>query len=183
MIMENIFSSGEKQQIADVLANKDDRAALQKQILEKHPEDCLLAVKLNIPGPIKNNSRLKSLFEKGIDQLEKELKLSNFKIIAVKSWDKGTGCENFYLIKNTAANVKKTAVLFEDKNDLGRLFDADVLTNKKGIISSLSRKQLKQNSRKCLICQRPAKECARSRRHTIKELQDRISEIYEESFQ
>ncbi|WP_180365925.1 citrate lyase holo-[acyl-carrier protein] synthase, partial [Oenococcus oeni] len=85
--------------------------------------------------------------------------------------------------KNTAANVKKTAVSFEDKNDLGRLFDADVLTNKKGIISSLSRKQLKQNGRKCLICQRSAKECARSRRHTIKELQDRISEIYEESFQ
>ncbi|MDN6968288.1 citrate lyase holo-[acyl-carrier protein] synthase [Oenococcus sp. UCMA 17063] len=182
MIMENIFSSGEKQQITDVLANKDHRAAFQKQILEKYPEDSLLAVKLNIPGPIKNNGRLKRLFKKGTDQLEKELRLSNFKILALKSWDKETGCENFYLFKNKASDLKKAAILFEDKNDLGRLFDADVLTNEKGIISSFSREQLKQNSRKCLICERPAKECARSRRHSVSELQDKISEIYEENF-
>ena len=44
--------------------------------------------------------------------------------------------------------------------------------------AAISRRDLGQSPRKCFICDRPAKECARSRRHSVAEMQDYISELY-----
>lgn len=61
---------GNPQNIAQVLAGKDYRVALQQAIFKKYPDATLVDINLNIPGPIKNNRYLIKLFDYGIKQLE-----------------------------------------------------------------------------------------------------------------
>ncbi|WEV38011.1 citrate lyase holo-[acyl-carrier protein] synthase [Lactobacillus sp. ESL0680] len=178
--MQSIFLTGEPQSIPDVLAAKDQRAALQAEIFSQNPQGTLLDVKLNIPGPIKNNHYLQKLFAKGCAALEQDLTAQGLKYFLVNGWDRSSGCENFYLLNDAAKSVKEVAIEFEDKNKLGRLFDADVLVKEQP--AALSRSKLGCPRRHCFLCERPAKECARSRRHQVAELQDYISKIYEEEF-
>ncbi|MDN5956276.1 MAG: citrate lyase holo-[acyl-carrier protein] synthase, partial [Lactobacillus sp.] len=44
--------------------------------------------------------------------------------------------------------------------------------------TALSRQELEYSSRRCYLCNRPAKECARSRRHSVEEMQRYISSLY-----
>lgn len=179
-MMESIFTEGKKQTIAQVLASKDARVALQQEVFQKNPQKTLLDVKLNIPGPIKNNRYLKRLFFAGIADLEKLLQQNKLSFSLIKSWDKPTGCENFYVLNADSRLVKKTAIQFEDESRTGRLFDADVLIKNKK--EALSRSQLNKPVRQCFLCKRPAKECARSRRHSVKQLENYISCLYEQKF-
>ncbi|QYN56668.1 citrate lyase holo-[acyl-carrier protein] synthase [Lactobacillus panisapium] len=173
---KTIFASGTKQSIEQVLADKDQRVNLQKKLFREFPHSVLLDVKLNIPGPIKNNQYLKQLFLTGIKTLEKSLKKEHLSFKLMKKWDKPTGCENFYLVNDNSRAVKKTAIDFENQSQLTRLFDADVLVENE--LAALSRTDLDMPTRKCFLCDRPAKECARSRRHSVQELQEYISQIY-----
>lgn len=99
-----------------------------------------------------------------------------------ESWDKPTGCENFYLLSNDATEVKQTAIEFEKQSKLTRLFDADVLVKAGQEVGIISRSTLKLPSRTCFLCNRPAKECARARSHSVDELQNYISKIFGEVF-
>lgn len=173
---KTIFASGKKQSIEQVLADKDQRVNLQRQIFQNFPHSVLLDVKLNIPGPIKNNQYLKQLFLKGIGILEKTLIVDNLPFKLIVKWDKPTGCENYYLLNSNVQAVKRAAVDFENQSQLTRLFDADVLVENQS--AALSRTNLNMPARKCFLCNRPAKECARSRRHSVKELQNYINQIY-----
>lgn len=172
----NIFNEGKEQNIAQVLNAKDRRVALQQKIFEKYPTQTLVDVNLNIPGPIKNNHYLENLFNFGIKELEASWDKLGYTYKLVASLDKDTGCENFYILDLPIKTVKQTTVKFEDQTALGRLFDADVLVKDKN--AAISRRDLGQAPRKCFICNRPAKECARSRRHSVKEMQSYISELY-----
>lgn len=62
----------------------------------------------------------------------------------------------------------------EETHPLGRLFDVDVY-DEAG--SGISREELGSPVRKCLICEKDAKLCGRSRSHTVKELYERIESI------
>lgn len=174
--MKSIFSEGKPQDIAAVLSNKDKRVAEQKKIFDKFPDYVLVDVNMNIPGPIKNNRYLEKLFQTGVADLESIFKRSNFDYQLITNWNMATGCENFYILKNDVKDVKRACINFEDETKLGRLFDADVLIKNKK--AAISRKDFGINPRQCFICNRPAKECSRSRRHSVQELQDYISEIY-----
>jgi holo-ACP synthase/triphosphoribosyl-dephospho-CoA synthase len=69
-----------------------------------------------------------------------------------------------------AQELKQLAMDLEDTDPIGRLFDMDVLdTDGK----KLSREELGKARRKCLLCDRDAAICARSRAHGLDALQDR----------
>lgn len=172
----NIFNEGKEQNIAQVLNAKDKRVALQQKIFEKYPDQTLVDVNLNIPGPIKNNRYLEKLFNYGIKELENSWDKLGYSYKLVVSLDEDTGCENFYILDLSIKTVKKTTIDFEDQTELGRLFDADVLVKDKN--AAISRRDLGKQPRKCFICNRPAKECARSRRHSVVEMQNYISKLY-----
>lgn len=172
----NIFNEGKEQNIAQVLNAKDKRVALQQKIFEKYPDQTLVDVNLNIPGPIKNNRYLEKLFNYGIKELENSWDKLGYSYKLVVSLDEDTGCENFYILHLPIKTVKKTTINFEDQTELGRLFDADVLVKDKN--AAISRRDLGKHPRKCFICNRPAKECARSRRHSVVEMQNYISKLY-----
>ena len=76
--MKSIFNEGKKQNIAEVLASKDKRVALQQEIFAKYPNKALVDVHLNVPGPIKNNHYLEKLFNRGVNELEGKFKKDNF---------------------------------------------------------------------------------------------------------
>ena len=70
------------------------------------------------------------------------------------------------------AQVLKSATTdLEEHHPLGRLWDLDVITASG---TGLSRLQLGRPARRCLLCSRPARECGRSRRHSLPELLGKI---------
>ncbi|PWG01111.1 citrate lyase holo-[acyl-carrier protein] synthase [Levilactobacillus bambusae] len=171
--MKSIFIRGKPQEITQVLTNKDARAAYQGSLMTCYPSNVIIAVKLNVPGPIKNNVELSRLFDQGLGDLLSDLARLNPVKIAI--WDRPTGKEAFIrLTKGTLREAKTLGVHFEDRASLGRLFDVDIMSNGQ----TLSRRDLHLPVRQCFLCQKPAKECARSRTHSIADLQAAISALY-----
>ncbi|MDF9444920.1 citrate lyase holo-[acyl-carrier protein] synthase, partial [Limosilactobacillus mucosae] len=100
--MNNLFANGTPQQIPEVLANRDRRVALQNQLTKSHSDQTVIAAKLNIPGPIKNNETIKNFFVTKLTIFEKQLQAQyDFKM--VEQWlDESTGPERFYLVDGPA---------------------------------------------------------------------------------
>ena len=177
--MNHLFENGKPQSIPAVLANRDRRVALQNQLTAKHPDQTVIAAKLNIPGPIKNNQTIRDFFAAGLAVFEKQL-AAKFQFRMAEQWlGESTGPERFYLVDGPAAQVKRLTTEFEEAQAAHRLFDLDVLSRQNNQTVSISRTELGLPKRQCLICGQPAKECARSRRHSVAELQDRVAALIE----
>lgn len=175
-----LFAKGKPQGISDVLQNKEHRVFVQQQLCMHYPEDIVIALKLNIPGPIKNNEELKKLFWTGAKELELRCQRENFgRFKKTIFWNEVTGSELFEVYEVTPKQAKSVTVDFENEFPLGRLFDADVLS-KQTDFQPVSRASLNIAVRKCLLCDRPAKECARSRKHSVAELQKEIAKMWQE---
>ena len=143
--------------VEDMLAARDRRVDIQNKMLEEGGSDCSLAcLTMNIAGEIKRTPMTKMLFDRGISEFEQ----AGFEVIDHMLIDEFTGSEAFWLVKENGAEVKKYLEDVEDSFPAARLFDFDVLTPD-GV--KLSRAK----SRKCLICDKPAAECARSRAHGL----------------
>lgn len=143
--------------VEDMLAARDRRVDIQSSMLEEGGSDCSLAcLTMNIAGEIKRTPMTKMLFDRGISEFEQ----AGFEVIDHMVIDEFTGSEAFWLVKEDGAEVKKYLEAVEDSFPAARLFDFDVLTPD-GV--KLSRAK----SRKCLICDKPAAECARSRAHGL----------------
>lgn len=174
--MQTIFNHGDYQDITAVLKNKDERVEIQNKLLKANPSITVVAAKLNIPGPIKNNQKIQEFFMAGLNRFENILLTTGINFVIKDEWlDKGTGPEKFYLVDEDANKVKSITSQFEEMKVSYRLFDLDVLINNNDGIQTLSRADAHQPARKCLLCGRPAKECGRSRCHTVEELQERVS--------
>ena len=171
--MIDVFSKGISQDITQILKSRDMRVKEQFALLKKlKSNQSLINAKLNIPGPIKNNAYLIQVFRSGLKRFLQESKV-DYQLI----WDVATGPEAFLILNESAKDSKQAAIEFEDNDDLGRLFDIDVLTEDDGVPHPLSRKDFHQVERKCIMCDQPAKVCARSRKHSVKEMQNYIDEL------
>lgn len=176
--LNSFFSTGQQVDIPRVLSNRDHRVQVQQSLLRAHPDCVVVAAKLNIPGPVKNNPTIQSFFVAQLHIWEKTLIKQGLVFNVADQWLKAvTGPERFYVIFADRETVKKTAVAFEESNSWRRLFDLDVIYNDQGSAKSLSRSQLGLPTRRCLICNRDAKDCGRSRRHSVGELQDKVAEL------
>lgn len=169
-----LFMDGSKQTILDVLEDRDRRVAEQKALLKNNPTKTLIVIKLNIPGPIKNNAKLHQLFVTGVQQF---LRYSN-EFQVVSKWNHPAGNTWFILSSLSSIEVKKMAIKFEDHDPMGRFFDVDVLTDNND--QAISRSTLGLPVRTCFICGKPAKECARSRNHSVLQLQGFIEKRYQD---
>lgn len=171
--MIDVFSKGIQQDITHVLRNRDARVLEQKKLLHQLKNNqSLVSAKLNIPGPIKNNYYLATFFKKGLTSFLEE-KTVKYQLL----WDVATGPEVFLILEGEAKNIKQSAIDFEDSSEFGRLFDIDVLVVYDKILRPLSRKEFAQAERKCLLCDKPAKVCARSRTHSVEDMQAYINKL------
>lgn len=152
-----------------VLAARDRRAARQKELLRIYGRP-LICFTMNIAGPVKRSARIDRGFAIGLERLEQQLLRLGGGVLHRETIREDTGCEAIYVVELPARQLKEMTVELEEADALGRLFDMDVLAED-GV------KLERCRERGCLICGRSGKGCARSRAHSVVELQQRTAEI------
>lgn len=175
----DLFLEGFKPALEEVLKTRENRVRFQKALAVKNPSRTVIAFKLNIPGPVKNNEAIMKIFKIGLSDLKKMLEVETIGVLYEKTIDLPTGPEAYLVADDSLLMVKKLMLLIEDESVLGRLYDLDVYRFMDDEIITLSRTDLRQKERKCLICDRPAKECGRNRTHSVEIMHRKIAELLE----
>ena len=155
--------------IKDMMACREQRVSVQNILLKKHPVP-VISFCMNIPGPVKTTPLIRAGFEQGKEALLSALSTHNITVLDSFQFHKPTGDELFLSVSAPAERLKKITCSIEERHPLGRLFDMD-------IIQTDGTKVCRSIFRKCLICGRQAQDCARSRRHTVFELQNKICQL------
>lgn len=171
-------TKGEPVSLPEMLDARERRQALQQQLIAAHHLP-LISFTLNIAGPVKVFPLAIQTYEEGRAMIQSDCRKHRFPIVDVTEVKEKTGWEAFFSIAANASQLKQMAVFLETHCDLGRLFDIDVIQ-----ISGekLSRAGADTPRRQCLICNRDAFQCGRSRTHDVSELFQRTCEIMDHYF-
>ena len=176
----DMFAHGETPELDEVLLNRERRVKLIEELLRRFPKSCVVSLKCNIPGPIKSNGEILALFSYGENRIHKILSNQGWRPNYQKRLNLRTGPEAFWVIPEDSFEVKRNMILFEEET-LGRLFDADVLDQKDGLVRTRSRVEFGYEPRRCLICDQDARICASRRLHPVPMLQQRLIRLLEEN--
>lgn len=163
--------------LPEMLDARDRRAFRQQKLLAQY-HSAMICFTMNIAGPVKNSPLILRGFQLGKRLLENRLNALKIKPVHYEETNEATGNEAFYVLDCEPLMLKQITSDVEDDSAPGRLFDMDVLGE---YGQKIDREQLNLPPRRCLICGRPAKECARSRTHSVAELQDRTTQILTEA--
>lgn len=159
--------------LEEVLTNREARAALQRELLAQYKSP-IISFTINMPGSVKLNNASRLLYKLGIERLKNTLESAHIVVHDIRHVERFTGLEAFFSAATDARTLKKIACRIEDQDAVGRLLDMDVL-DVDGV--PISRSELKLPKRKCLLCERDAVICARSRQHAPAELLNKIEEV------
>lgn len=173
--------------LEQLLQSRDSRQRTQQRLLKAFPSCTLMCMTVIMPGKIKRNKQSLTIAKEAIKSLEqtfpKCIYANNIDIFHKQSsehksfhfeLDLETGFESYWLVDEKEKQCKLKACEIEDKHPLGRLFDIDIIT-REGI--PLSRESLGLRTRKCLICDKPARLCMRTHAHTYQEIQEFIDKL------
>ena len=155
--------------VMDVLAARDRRAARQQELLTACAKP-LISFTMNIAGPVKCTTLIERGFDLGLARLEDQMRACRASVLHRETIRHKTGCEALYVVDFPPQQLKALCVALEEADELGRLFDLDVL-------DADGTKLNRAEERRCLICGSVGKGCARSRAHSVAELQTRTDEI------
>ena len=161
----------------EILAARDKKVARQAELLATYG-GTLISFGLNIPGPHKVSVAFAWAFEQEKQQVKQAIQNSGWRILFQEARSPRTGYEGFISLDAESLAVKHALVAIEEGTALGRLFDIDVL---RADGTKVSREDLGQPGRKCLLCDQPAFVCARSRAHSVDELLTHIRRTIEEA--
>jgi holo-ACP synthase CitX len=165
----------EKVSLAEMLDARERRSFLQKRLLKEYP-GTLICLTLNIPGPVKVLPGLPEVYAKGCSRIESALSSHQIPVQHREEIREKTGYEAFFCVDSDADSVKALMIGLEDQDRTGRLFDIDVIRSD-GF--KISREDLGKPGRTCLLCEKPAQVCGRSRSHSVDELVKEITAILE----
>lgn len=171
------FAEGTTPTLEEVLQTREKRALLENELVHRYQPAAVVSLKCNIPGPIKNNEAIRQLFSIGRDEIYRLLEEKNWKMLYRKELDLRTGPELLCAVEAPAEAVKQEMIRVEETSPLGRLYDIDVLYLENGRMQAVERTMLGHGARRCFICDRPAKECGRSRKHTVQEMLEKIESL------
>ena len=155
--------------IMDMMQCRERRVQIQNELIQEFHTP-VVSFCMNIPGPVKTSELIRSGFKSGKEALLKALAESSVQIFKMVEFHEITGDELLLSADAPAEKLKDIAVNIEENHKYGRLFDMD-------IIGTDGEKLSRQMYRKCLICGDKAQNCARSRKHTIAEMQEQIRKI------
>lgn len=155
--------------LPQMLDCRERRNALQDMLIRKYQKP-VVSYCMNIPGPIKTNPQIRAAFLSGLTQLRDSLEQNDLGVLEEHDISEVTGDEWIAAVDGDAEKVKTLTMQIEESHPLGRLFDMDVLDVNGAKLSRM-------RYRKCLICGRQAQECARSRSHTVSEMQAAIDRM------
>ena len=176
--MFNSLFDGAPVDIMQMLDARERRAHIQQQLLEQLNPCVLVSITLNIPGPVKNSEAITTVFASVISELDEAL--LPFKKLHQEDFSLPTGMEFYRVLRADALDVKRVCTEFEEGHPLGRLLDIDVVEMAGETPTPISRTALGMPPRRCFICNEEAKVCARSRQHTVLEMQEHISSLVAE---
>ncbi|MDF2881960.1 MAG: citX [Clostridiaceae bacterium] len=158
-----------KYSLEEILNEREKRVNLIASLEEKY--NCtIIALRVNYPGPNKSNDLSISI----CTIMAKEILHEFTHYFHIQSYVSAEGPIFIMAVNRDSYEVKKAAVSIEDTHSLGRLVDIDVYNQGKG----LSRKELNMPPRKCYICEDNAHNCARSKRHSVEEIEEFIKFKY-----
>lgn len=161
-------------EVADILRARDERVARQRTFLDRYASP-LVSFTMNIAGSIKYDPEIHRAFSEGVKRIDRQLERMELVPLDFVQTIAFTGCEGLWAVCADPDQLKACMCAVEEADALGRLFDIDVI-DANGVHLSRS------VERRCLICARPAKVCARSRSHSADALYQRAHEIIEEHF-
>ena len=127
----------------------------------------LISLTMNIAGPEKRNRLITMAFDAAVRMTEDMMQAHAIPVVHREATLPVTGPEAFLCVQERPERIKRLTVGIEDRNPLGRLLDIDVLSQD---ATKVSREDIGEPHRRCLICGEPAAPCAASRRHPAGEL-------------
>ena len=163
--------------LPEILDNRERRVARQQSILAQYGKS-LLCFTMNIPGPVKQNFRIRYGFLLGQQQLLDLLRSMGMPVLHRETVCAVTGCEGFYVVDAPADRLKALAASLEEGSPLGRLFDMDVITCTG---QKVSRQEIGLEERTCLLCGKPARICGPVRAHSAEALWTKAQALLEEA--
>lgn len=155
-----------------ILEAREKRVFYQKKLIQEYKKT-LMAFKLNIPGPEKDGFLYRRIFNNGYSLLKDSLDNNNISIIFERVFFKDTGPEAFLIVDKDARDIKILCTEIEDKDDLGRIYDFDVIDHSG---KAVGRKEIGRDQRKCFLCDKYVWVCSRSRAHSLEEMINFIKE-------
>lgn len=158
--------------LEQLLRSRDERYARQVALTERFPGRTLVCMTVVLPGPVKRDARSLKVAKAGIEAVRERLRPE-------EQWfcDLETGYEGYFMVDGALLDVKRTCCHIEDTHPFGRLMDLDVLEPVEGGVAPVSRDRIGLAPRRCLLCDRPARECMRAHRHSYEELLSGIDRI------
>ena len=150
--------------LEDLLESRDRRAERQRLLLGQYPGKTLLCLTVIMPGKVKRN--LHSLVVAGAALSAVAARFGD-EAAKVETYDLPTGYEAYLIVSRSVEDAKREACNIEDTHPLGRLFDIDVI-GPGGV--PVTRQEIGEQPRKCLLCDNPARYCMRNRTHSQEEI-------------
>jgi holo-ACP synthase CitX len=161
-----------------VLSGREGRARLQRHILGSAA--FVVQVSLNLPGYPKELPGSRTLVEAVGLRLAGRVRDGGGQVLSAWMVENGAGPAFFLGVSAVRPKtVKDVAMSFEEKKPWGAVLDVDVLLPD----GALSRSVLGLPPRRCFLCGRPAKECARMGRHGKKELRRTAEKFLQQGLQ
>lgn len=162
--------------LMEMLEAREKRAWRQRELLGGG--QTMVCFTMNIAGPIKNSPLIGSGYDLGKRLLLGQLDVAGVAVSDFEEVREKTGNECILLVDAEPLAVKAITAELEDCAPIGRLFDMDVLRPDG---SKVERQELGLPGRRCLLCGESAQVCARSRKHSVEELQAKTREILREA--
>ena len=163
--------------LMQMLEARERRAMRQRTLLEEY-KSTLVCFTMNIAGPNKNSPLIRRGYTLGRQLLEAQFRAAGARVLYFEESNENTGNEAIFVLDQQPLAVKALTVEIEDHTAAGRLFDMDVLCPNG---RKVDRQELGLSGRKCLLCGGSAQACARSRTHTVAQLQEKTQKILQEA--
>ena len=164
--------------VPDMMTARDARAQAQRVLLARYPGAAVVCLCMNIAGPIKRTENIERAFAWGAAQVKAVL--APYETLFDAAIHEKTGPEAMICVRADAKAVKRRLCALEDGEALGRLLDIDVIAPDGG---KISRTDIGLPARRCLLCDKPAPVCARSRAHSVDALFERANAIIDAHFE
>jgi len=158
--------------LEQMLARREARVADQQNLLRRFKRP-LVQLTLVTPGPIKDTTDARFVFEQGLAAMHQALAANGYAVLASEGACFMTGPEALLVVDADPLTIKRCLMALEEQHPLGRLWDLDVM-GLEG--ASLSRRQFDVSPRRCLLCDQAAHACARGGIHALAQLQRAIQD-------
>ncbi len=167
---------GDAVTLEELLASREQRVVRQAVLSGQHRVP-VVSLTIVMPGPVKDNRWSRRALQAGMVSFARLCGERQWPILSHEHRWPRTGPEALYAVDADTVTLKAGAIDLEDYAPIGRLWDFDIIDPE---LSVLSRKALGLPPRRCLACGRPARECGRSRRHSVDLLLSAIGDIMDE---